>query len=180
MASASAPRRVFRLAAPWGLALALLWSLGGGAFGAPALAAGTLAPNVQATLADGRRFDLAAERGHVVVLNFWASWCGPCRHEAPVLSRAHQRLVSRGGKVVGLSVDQVPDSPVGLTHISRAAQSFGMSFPIGLASQATAREYRISSVPTTFVINHAGQVSATFVGEVSDAQLEQAVAAALR
>jgi hypothetical protein len=54
MASASTPRRVFRLAAPWGLALALLWSLGGGAFGSPALAAGTLAPNVQATLADGR------------------------------------------------------------------------------------------------------------------------------
>ena len=81
---------------------------------------------------------------------------------------------------MGLSVDQVPHSPVGLTHLSRAAQSFGMSFPIGLASQATAREYRISSVPTTFVINHAGQVSATFVGEVSDAQLEQAVAAALR
>jgi len=135
---------------------------------------------VQATLADGRRFDLATERGHVVVLNFWASWCGPCRHEAPVLSRAHQRLLSGGGKVVGLSLDQVPDSPDGRTHISRAAQSFGMTFPIGIASQATTREYRVSSVPTTFVINHAGQLSATFVGEVSDTQLEQAIAAALR
>ena len=178
--AASIPRRVFRLLAPWGLALALLWGLGGGSFGAPALAAGTQAPNVQATLADGRRFDLATERGHVVVLNFWASWCGPCRHEAPVLSRAHQRLLSGGGKVVGLSLDQVPDSPDGRTHISRAAQSFGMTFPIGIASQATTREYRVSSVPTTFVINHAGQLSATFVGEVSDTQLEQAIAAALR
>jgi cytochrome c biogenesis protein CcmG, thiol:disulfide interchange protein DsbE len=178
MTTASTPRRVFRLAAPWGLALALLWA--GGAFGAPALAAGTQAPAVQATMADGRPFDLAAERGHVVVLNFWASWCGPCRHEAPVLTRAHQRLRAHGGKVVGLSVDRVPDSPAGRTHVSRAAQSFGMGFPIGLASLETAREYRINSVPTTFVINHAGQVSATFVGEVSDSELERAIVAALR
>jgi thiol-disulfide isomerase/thioredoxin len=162
------------------LALALLVGLGGSPFGAPALAAGTLAPNVQATLSDGSAFDLAAERGHVVVLNFWASWCGPCRREAPVLTRSHQRLASRGGRVVGLSVDDVPDSPVGRAHIARAAQAFGMSFPIGLASQTTEREYRIHSVPTTFVINHAGQVTATFVGEVADAQLEQAISAALR
>ena len=178
--TASVPRRVFRLVAPWVLALGLLWGLGGGSFGSPALAAGTLAPNVQATMVDGRPFDLADQRGQVVVLNFWASWCGPCRHEAPVLTRAHQRLASHGGRVVGLSVDRVPDSAAGRTHVSRAAQAFGMSFPIGLASLATAREYRIDSVPTTFVINHAGQVSATFVGEVSDQQLEQAIAAALR
>ncbi|MCA9535366.1 MAG: TlpA family protein disulfide reductase [Myxococcales bacterium] len=178
--AASTPRRVFRLVAPWGLALFLLVQLGGGAFGSPALAAGTAAPNVQATLADGGSFDLSRERGHVVVLNFWASWCGPCRHEAPVLSRAHQRLVARGGKVVGLSVDGQPDTPAGRAQMSRSAQAMGMVFPVALANAAATRDFHVGSLPSTFVINHAGQISASFVGAVSDAELESAIAAALR
>jgi thiol-disulfide isomerase/thioredoxin len=176
----STPRRVFRLIAPWGLALSLLVAMGGGAFGPPALAAGTAAPNVQATLADGRSFDLSQERGHVVVLNFWASWCGPCREEAPVLSRAHQRLVSSGGRVIGLSVDSQPDTPDGRALVSRSAQSLGMQFPVGLANQAATQGFRVASLPSTFVINHAGQISSAFVGAVSDAELDGAITAALR
>ena len=175
----STPRRVFRLIAPWGLAISLLWALGGGSF-PRALAAGTAAPNVQATLADGRSFDLSQERGHVIVLNFWASWCGPCRQEEPVLSRAHQRLTSSGGKVIGLSVDSQPDTADGRALVSRSARSLGMLFPVAIANRNATREFRVGSLPSTFVINHAGQISSTFVGAVSDAELEQAIASALR
>ena len=100
--SRSTPRRVFRMFAPWGLALGILVALGSGAFGPSALAAGTPAPNVQATLADGRAFDLSQERGHVVVLNFWATWCGPCQRELPQLERAAAHYV---GSVAIVGVD---------------------------------------------------------------------------
>jgi thiol-disulfide isomerase/thioredoxin len=178
---ASSPlRRAFRIFAPWVLALTTVWAFGEGFFGPPALAAGTRAPQLQTQLADGRNFDLAAERGHVVVVNFWASWCGPCRHEAPVLARAHQRLVARGGQVIGLSVDSLPPTPDSLARVSVSARQLGMSFPVGLASSAASRAFQVSSVPSTFVINHAGQVSATFVGAVSDSDLSAAIDRALR
>lgn len=151
--TASVPRRVFRLVAPWVLALGLLWGLGGGSFGSPALAAGTLAPNVQATMVDGRPFDLAAERGHVVVLNFWASWCGPCRQEMPQLNRLHDTYRGAGLVLLGVNVD---DDPQRAADIARRQ---GIRFPVLLDSdKAVVRRWDLGSMPATVLIDRDGRV----------------------
>ena len=74
---------------------------------APSTDVGATMPPYQATLLDGKPFDLTAERGkNVVFLNVWATWCGPCRFEIPELEKMHAKYGSRGFEVVGVSVDE--------------------------------------------------------------------------
>src|SRR5262249_17263539 len=66
---------------------------------------GNRMPAYQSTYLDGTAFDVAAQKDSVVLLNAWATWCGPCRFETPELERLHQKYSARGFKVVGVSVD---------------------------------------------------------------------------
>src|SRR5262245_35219116 len=97
------------------VAIGLAWALGSRENSN--LRPGTRLAGVEARLADGGSFSLAAERGHVVVLNFWATWCGPCRREAPILSRLHRD----GVRVVGLAVDALP-----LATVASKGRAIGM------------------------------------------------------
>jgi peroxiredoxin len=109
---------------------------------------------------DGSTTDLAAFRGSVVVLNFWASWCPPCVHEMPSLEGLHRALGSEGLVVIGVSVDED----------ERALRSFveeqGITFPIlrdpGGRKADTA--YRALEFPTTFVIDRDGILRSRYVG----------------
>src|SRR5437764_6332213 len=79
---------------------------------AQAAEVGQAMPAYTTDLLDGKKFDIAAERGNVVFLNLWATWCGPCRYEIPELQAMHQKYASRGFKVVGISLDDPGvDSP---------------------------------------------------------------------
>lgn len=171
----SRARRVLRQALPWGMALLLMIGLGQSFAGQPVLAAGADAPPVQLFLSDGTQFDLANQRGRVVVLNFWGSFCPPCRHEAPVLTRAHRALQQQGGLVLGLSVDRQPDTAAGRAAIGQAARSMGMDFPVGLAPRAAVQHFRVSALPSTFVIGSDGRVTESLVGMVSDRWLAEAI-----
>src|SRR5438874_5454034 len=66
---------------------------------------GTTMPAYSAPLLDGQTFDIASERGNVVFLNLWATWCGPCRFEIPELQSMHEKYADRGLKLVGVSLD---------------------------------------------------------------------------
>src|SRR5258706_4411408 len=67
---------------------------------------GNIMPTYEGKWLDGKPFDLAAERGHVVFLNVWATWCGPCRSEMPYLQSMQDLYAARGLKVIGVSVDE--------------------------------------------------------------------------
>lgn len=163
-------RRWLRRAGPWVLAATILYLVGNSLAAKATLPHGDAAPNVVVTMADGERFDLAEHRGEVVVLNFWGTYCPPCRAEAPVLARAHAALGNEG-LVVGLSTDHDP-----LARVAQAAEAFGMDYPIGLAPQTTLRDYGVERLPTTYVLAPDGTVSAGFVGEIDDETLEAAIA----
>lgn len=132
--------------------------------------AGEQAPATAVALSDGSRVELGAEGEGVVVLNFWATWCAPCRAEAPELSHMHRELSEAGrGQVVGISVEQAP-----LDQTRQAADQLGMRYPVGVATPDLLTQYAVEVLPTTYVIGPDGRVLDSFVGAVTADQLRAA------
>jgi cytochrome c biogenesis protein CcmG/thiol:disulfide interchange protein DsbE len=143
-----------------------------------ALASGTRPPAPDLALPQltgtGER-SLASYRGKVVVLNFWASWCGPCIDEAPVLERAQQRLQkANAGTVVGVTLrDATPDS---LGFIRK----YGISYPsMRDVDGDLAHKYGTNQLPETFVIDREGKVAAIARGSLDQATMDKALARVL-
>ncbi len=125
------------------------------------------------TLLDGTRFDLAAVRGQTVVVNFWATWCLPCRAEMPLLdrfARGHPAVA-----VIGVSMDRKRD-----TGDVRRVMA-GLQYRAGLASSASANSLgEPRALPVTYVIDRSGAIAARFAGgkpALTEAALESAIAA---
>lgn len=126
----------------------------------------TVAPAFsQPALNGGGTISLAQHRGRPVLLNFWASWCPPCRHEMPDLvafAKAHPKL-----DVVGLAVTDVPSD-------SRSfAKKVGATFPLGIdRSGSAASDFGVVGLPTTVIIDPQGRVAATVAGPLRGNELE--------
>jgi peroxiredoxin len=102
---------------------------------------------------------LAGFRGRVVLLNFWATWCPPCREEMPSMERLYQRYRKRGFTILALSVDR------NVAAIPGFVDGFRLTFPIGLDPDgAVAKAYRMRALPTTIVIDRAGHIIAGSAG----------------
>ena len=152
-----------------GLAGLLLGSLGWGLINAsnklPPSLLGRAAPDITVAALDGRNLTLSGFRGTPLVVNFWASWCVPCRQEAPVLNAAAREY---DGRVQFLGVDiQDTDSA------ARAYQAEFMSpYPVGPATRGSYRDWGVTAPPETFFIDRQGVVVSKIVGPVDANRLK--------
>lgn len=143
---------------------------------APANArAGGPAPDFKLSLYDGGAFQLSEQRGKVVVVNFWASWCVPCRTESPRLEAAYRRYGERGVAFVGVDIQDTRDNALAFLH------EFGLTYPNGLdEGMGITQAYQVVGLPTTFVVDGTGQIRQRWEGELQDGQLDGLVQAAVR
>jgi len=133
-------------------------------------AVGKPAPGLVAPDLDGHTVDLAAERGKVVIVNFWATWCGPCRAEMPLLNRFYLEHRAQGLALVGVSVDDRHDRK----QVVEIMRQF--AYPAVLASSAGVNGFGPPlAVPMTWVIDTQGVVRARLVSAVTEQALAQAV-----
>ncbi|HEX6458547.1 MAG TPA: TlpA disulfide reductase family protein [Thermoleophilaceae bacterium] len=130
-----------------------------------------VAPTPSLPTLDGPgKSSLAAYRGKVVVLNYWASWCDPCRQEAPLLERWQQRIKSQGGTVLGVDVLDVASDARAFVN------KYKLTYPIlrdGSGASQTA--YGILAYPESFVIGRDGRIAAARRGVVDDAFMRKSV-----
>jgi cytochrome c biogenesis protein CcmG/thiol:disulfide interchange protein DsbE len=123
----------------------------------------------------GGRTSLASLRGKVVVVNFWASWCPPCRGESPVLERWHRRIATRGGTVLGVDVLDLDSDARAFVH------RFGLTYPVVRDGDGGSRKaFDVFQQPDTIVIDRRGRIAAAVRGPVTDADLKRVLPRLLR
>lgn len=128
------------------------------------------APVFTRTTVDNKRFDLSALRGRVVLLNFWATWCGPCQVEIPTFVHWQQKYAARGLTVVGISMDDDP------APVRKLASKLHIAYPVLMGDEKIGSEYGgILGLPVSFVIDRSGQISAVFKGETPLPRIERAL-----
>lgn len=131
------------------------------------------APDFTAVDADGREVTLTDFRGRPVVLNFWASWCGPCQSEMPAFQTAFQRY---GDDVQFLMVNMTGMNGESRETALRLIEAEHYTFPVFFDKDSSAaRAYGVSSIPQTWFIDADGTVAARAMGALSEAKLQQGI-----
>ena len=120
---------------------------------------------------DGKTVKLSDFKGKVVLLNFWATWCPPCRQEIPDLVALQNQYKDQGLVVIGVSVDQN-----GPAAVKSFATRMKINYPIVMGDEKTAVAYgNIEAIPTTFFIDRAGNVAGAHRGGATQSMFEEAV-----
>ena len=132
----------------------------------PAAGGSTIeAPDFTFTLLNGKKVSLSDYRGKPLVLNFWATWCPPCREETPVLVKVSDKY---DGDVQFLGVVQNDTKE----SAKKFAQEYKMNYSSGLDSTGDiSNAYKIAGIPTSFFINGDGTVQASYIGAIDEATL---------
>jgi cytochrome c-type biogenesis protein len=129
----------------------------------------TPAPDVQFTKLDGSPFRLQELRGRVVLLNFWATWCVPCRSEIPSLSAMQKDLEPQGLTIIGVSYDDTADL------IQQFQKDIPQSYQIVLGGREVGSQLPASPLPTTYIIDRQGRIRDKLIGERSRAAFESVI-----
>ena len=127
------------------------------------------APDVQFTKLDGSPFRLNDLRGRVVLLNFWATWCVPCRNEIPSLSAMQKDLDARGLSIIGVSYDDTADL------VQEFQKDIPQSYQIVLGGREVGSELPASPLPTTYIIDRQGRIRDKMIGERTRAAFESVI-----
>ena len=135
---------------------------------------GETAPAFSLTSLDGQEFTLGKVSGQVVVLNFWASWCSPCREEAPALQAVWQEVQNKGVIFVGVTYHDVESAS------QEFVDTFGITYENGIDTQGQiSRAYGVTAVPETYIIDREGKIAWFHIGALDEETLSQEIERAL-
>jgi len=131
----------------------------------------TLAPDFTLPQFDGRQqLSLSSYRGKVVLLDFWATWCVPCREETPHFVELQQKYAERGLQIVGVSMDDSPD-PVRPFY-----QQFHINYPVVMGTAKTGEDYGgVLGLPIAFLIDRDGRIVSKHIGATDPAVFEKEI-----
>ncbi len=127
------------------------------------------------SLKGGGEIALDDYRGKVVLLDFWATWCPPCRSEMPALNRLYDEYRQKGFAIIGMTVDRGT-----VEQVAAAVSRFPIRYPLGLAGGKVQADYGgIRAVPTKFLLDRQGRIRRHFVGVVPERYLRSSIEALL-
>ena len=106
---------------------------------------------------DGNQYAISQFRGRVLIVDFWATWCGPCKVEIPFLENLYSQYKDKGLTIIGVGLD----NPVAL---QRFYDAMGMNYIVLKGTQAIAQEFQIRGIPTTYLLDKQGRIAHRFVG----------------
>jgi peroxiredoxin len=154
----SSPRAV---RAMLGVMLACAASMDSGA-----VATSRAAPDFTLRSMDGPNLRLQEQRGRVVLVNFWATWCGPCRQEMPHMNRLYEKYRASGFVLLGVNVDEDPK------NAASVAAKLGVRFPVLLdTDKKVSKLYELATMPSTVIIDRDGRVRYVHRGYLDGAEL---------
>ena len=141
----------------------------------PRITRSTVAPDFSLESLEGKTMRLSDFRGKAVLLNFWATWCGPCKIEMPWFVELQQKYGSQGLQVVGVAMDDASKE-----DIAKFAKQMGVNYPVLIGKEAVGDSYGgIPALPETFFIGRDGKVVDKILGLRGKAEIEDAIKKAL-
>src|SRR5215475_3616522 len=136
---------------------------------------GTPAPNFTLPTLDGKNLSLSDLHGKAVIVNFWATWCGPCKIETPWLVELQNQYGAQGLQVIGVAMD---DS--GKDEIEKFAKDMGMNYPVLIGKESVGDAYGgVPALPESFFIGRDGKIVDRIIGLEGKAEIEDAIKKAL-
>ncbi len=129
------------------------------------------APNFSLKTSTGQTIELSKLKGKTVVVNFWATWCGPCRAEIPGFVDVYSKYKSKGLEIVGISLDQG-----GWNDVGPFVKNMNITYPVVLGNDQIAQAYgNIDAIPTTFIVDKKGHIVSRHVGYMDKESFEKTI-----
>lgn len=128
----------------------------------------TLAPDFTLSQLDGQPLRLSSYRGKIVLLDFWATWCEPCREEIPHFIELQNKYGQRGFQIIGVSMDDTPD-PVRTFY-----QQYHMNYPVVMGNSGIGEQYGgVLGLPIAFLLDRDGRITAKHIGAAKPEAIEK-------
>ncbi len=155
------------------------WHFSGQSAGLKPVADRKPVPDMTLAQLGGGKWKLDDHRGQVVLINYWATWCGPCRDELPGLLQVARESGPQGLAMVGVSMDSASSVQAKQELVQQFVMRYRVPYPIAFPNATTNMESQDIGLPTTVLIDRHGRAAKTYIGEVERAILAKDVAALL-